>query len=124
MTATPTHKQGFTLIELIVFIIVASIVFTLISTYSMSSRHSVEPVSILRTRLQLQKSMELLVVGYKQRLAAGSFQPAEFKAFADTSGMEGVAVTTAMVIIQSDDRHMLQVTLSKEGQSVCALFPD
>lgn len=116
------NTHGFTLLELIIVIIVAAIFGSMIYTYSMSSRGAVDPVSVIKTRLALQKNMESIVAAYKARLAAGTLQLTSFKDDAGSLGTDGVSVDTAMVTLPPDTVPVLEITVSKEGQSLCSLF--
>lgn len=117
-----TAMQGFTLLELILFLIVASIAATMLVTYSMQSRHTVSPATGLETRARLQTGMETLVIDYKKRMAAGNFTLSSFRSYADSISPAGVAITTEMVKVLADDPPILKITVSLEGQSLCALF--
>jgi Tfp pilus assembly protein PilE len=119
---TDRNHNGFTLVEVIVFLVVVSIVGVMIFTYSMSARHAVDPVRTLDVRNRLQSVMETLVMDYKQRLAAGTLTLAGFRDHAGSVAAGGVSVGTEMVRIQAGDPQVLKITVSLEGQSLCALF--
>ncbi len=117
--------QGFTLLELILFLVIASIAGTAIFTYSMSTRNSTDLVAVMNTRLELHTAMETLVYTYKEQMTDRTLDLTDFKIFAENAGFP-VTVNAELKskMIQEDDPRMLKITLSKEGQSLWALFTE
>jgi len=129
MSFPDPNNRGFTLIELIIFIVVASIVGTALFNFSMSSQHVVTPRAMLSTRLNLQTAMETIVYDYKIRLSTDSLDLAEFKNHAETvnlPGVSGVSVTATLETgtLQDDDPRILEIVVSKQGQSLWAFFTE
>jgi hypothetical protein len=114
--------QGFTLLEIIIFLIVSSIVGTMLVTYSLSARHAVSPLTSLSIRNRLETGMETVVIAYKKALAEKSLVLSDFRAHAESLSPGGVTISTQMVTLQAGDPSVLKVTVSLEGQSLCALF--
>lgn len=119
------NNKGFTLVELILFLVLASIVGTALFTYSMSSRYGAGSVAAMKTRLELQAAMETVVFTYKKDMSDGSFDLAEFRNSVVALNLP-VTVNTRLEpgMIQAEDPRILKITLSKEGQSIWALFTE
>lgn len=124
----PIHDRkarGFTLLELILFLILASIAGTMLYTYAAGLNNGLLPVETLRTRLVVQEAMESVVILYKTEILKGSLDLEDFKAKAKVEA-EGLGVSCSSTLesgmIEPDDPPILKLTVSLGGQSLWALF--
>lgn len=118
-------QKGFTLLEVIIFLVIAAIVGSMLVTHvGTSTKYSVEPVLMLNDRNGLQAGMEEINQEYKRRLAAGSLSLSTFKAeFVDLRPL-AVASETRLVSIAQGEDPVLMVTLKSGDQNVYALFSE
>lgn len=138
------RPNGFTLIEIILIIVVAGIMWGALGQYlNTTYQHSTLGYRMLLREQNLQSMMERLTAAYRSRLAAGTLDLAQFKTdvendseygplvdsantgfitFSDADG-DGVFTASNVQATPFED-SMLMVTLTSGDQSVTGLFTE
>ncbi|MEW5723493.1 MAG: type II secretion system protein [Thermodesulfobacteriota bacterium] len=144
-TGRPVKASGFTLLEVIVTLIVAGLlaamIFNLLSSHAADSTR---PVQMARDNLTLYQVMENMTGDYKARLAQGSlaspFSIQDFKTRVENGNNNGndpyygdytvqagyvsVDNATGTVTASAGPTRFLKVTISRDGQSLTAIFTE
>ncbi|MFC1859422.1 prepilin-type N-terminal cleavage/methylation domain-containing protein [Thermodesulfobacteriota bacterium] len=132
------NPKGFSLIEIIVALIIASLFGTIFIQYMGSSlTKSSEPIIMVQEGFSLNQVMENITADYKKLLVIDSNPLATFKNYvedgndSDNDPYYGdYSVTTDYIIFNSGveetdtsgDNLVLRITISSNNQSLTALF--
>ncbi|NNF98030.1 MAG: prepilin-type N-terminal cleavage/methylation domain-containing protein [Desulfobacteraceae bacterium] len=130
-----SRSDGFSLVEIIVTLIAASIFATiLIQFLGTNTMRSYEPVIFLSDNMLLQQNMENITAEYKRILLTTPAQPLNaLKSWITpphVNGGVGVDENRFVQFVDSAETdcvgacHVLKVTISKGDHSLTALFTD
>lgn len=126
----PFGREGFTLIEVIVVIILSSIVGSLLVTYMGTGfTKSSEPLAALNDNHELVRTIETMNSDYRLKIEQGTFNPDSFKANLSSYAVGNVQIAGAYVsfsggveVAHDGSKRFLKVTVGKNNKTIITLL--
>jgi prepilin-type N-terminal cleavage/methylation domain-containing protein len=132
MNARSEKQSGFTLLEIVVTLILASILGTILAQFvHTAAQQSVQPIVMIKSNMSLSGVVEKMNADYRKNLLLSSTPLADFKTEIESGkyGEDSRQISwirfNASQVEEADtsgDNRIMKVTVTKQGRSATMLY--